>query len=292
MHESTKQEVDPSRPRSSYVGKTTKDGRDKGLVWDSLQPSWKALGTEGQEIYEQLRDTYAEFHKDLVNLLVNRIESTVSDPEQAAQLKQGVLDRLVLKGRIEPYFPLSRSGDYWLEYVAKSPAGNMEFYKEAFETSTERDRAILAYKADPDVQTNSVKKSSPSQRLGYKDAPPGSFVNSIVKAIESKVKPEVIDQIVNIYLDTLPETSFAQAYRKRKNTEGHNKDAVEVFSRKSASMAYQLASLTYVPQMFKIVEQMTEHRDSNPIALRVLEQHVKKIARPEISGFARAAVVK
>jgi hypothetical protein len=42
--------------------------------------------------------------------------------------------------------------------------------------------------------------------------------------------------------------------------------------------------------MFKIVEQMTEHRDSNPIALRVLEQHVKKIARPEISGFARAAV--
>jgi hypothetical protein len=267
----------------------SKSGIDKGQVWDSMQPAWKTLGPEGREIYEQLRETYAEFHKDLVGILVKRIESTVSDPAQAAKLKQDVIDRLVLKGKIEPYFPLWRSGDFWVEYVAKSPAGNTEFYKEAFETSVERDRAVLALKANPNVQKDSVKPAKPSQRLGYKDAPPGSFVNTIVKALEkNKVDPAVVDQVVNIYLDTLPETSFAQSYRKRKNIEGYKKDAVEVFSRKGASMVHQIASLTYVPQMFKLRDEMAEHKnDANEIAFKVLERHIQTIARPNISEFAR-----
>ena len=123
---STREEVDPSKPISDYKDKTSKSGADKQAVWKELQPKWAALEGEGQAIYKQMRDSYAESHEKLLNLLFNRIDASVTDAEEAKNLKTEIYKRLAIKGKIEPYFPLMRQGDYWVTFNAKGPEGNLE----------------------------------------------------------------------------------------------------------------------------------------------------------------------
>jgi hypothetical protein len=129
--ESTLARVDPSKDRSNYVGKTDDSGNKLDEAWDRLQPDWKKLGPEGQAIYVQMRDSYAAMHQKLIDQILSRIDESVSG-DVAKTLKKEILARLATKGKIEPYFPLAREGEYRISYNAKGPAGNMERYVEHY----------------------------------------------------------------------------------------------------------------------------------------------------------------
>ena len=202
-----------------------------------------------------MRDSYAEFHEKLLNLLFKRIDGSVGDTADAKKLKDEIYQRLAVKGRIEPYFPLMRQGDYWVTFNAKGADGQLEFYKMAFKNSVERDRAIRELKNDPSVEVKSVQKSSPTGKRDYKSAPPTSFVNNILKVLKTnEVSGEVTDEIMRVFLDTLPESSFAQSFRARLGTLGFMTNASQVFYSKSMSMAHQLANLEYGAKMYSLRE--------------------------------------
>lgn len=294
--ESTLNEVDPSKPRSEYKGQQTKGNEDKQAVWDKLQTDWTALGPEGQSIYKQMRDAYTESHERLINLLFNRIDASVKDPAEAKQLRTEIYKRLAVKGKIEPYFPLMRQGDYWVTFNAKGPDGNLEYYKMAFKTSVERDRAIRELKADANVDAKSVQKSSPTGKRDYKSAPPTSFVNNILKVLEAnKVDSTVTDEIMRVFIDTLPESSFAQSFRKRLGTLGFMRNASEVFYTKSLSMAHQLANLEYGAKMYKLRDEMEEHINTKNkteearLVFDTLDRQIKSMVSPDIAPWAKAA---
>jgi len=292
--QSTLEEVDPSKARDSYKGKSTKSDKDKQAVWDSLQAKWKALGPEGQAIYKQMRDAYAESHEQLINLLFSRIDSSVKDPKEAEKLRKEIYQRLAVKGKIEPYFPLMRQGDHWVTFNAKNADGQMEYYKVAFQNSVEQARAIRELKADPNVDVKSVQKSSPTGKRTYRDAPPTSFVNSIIKVLDAnKVDPTVTDEIMRVFLDTLPESSFAQSFRSRLGTLGAMTDAADVFYSKSISMAHQLANLEYGAKMYKLRDEMQEYVDTKDrteearMLFDTMDRHIKSMVSPDISPFAK-----
>lgn len=293
---STREEVDPSKPISEYKGKTSKSGADKQTIWKELQPQWAALEGEGQAIYNQMRDSYAESHEKLLNLLFNRIDASVTDADEAKNLKTEIYKRLAIKGKIEPYFPLMRQGDYWVTFNAKGPEGNLEYYKMAFKTSVERDRAIRALKADPDVDVKSVEKSSPTSKRNYKSAPPTSFVNNILRVLEAnKVDGAVTDDIMRVFLDTLPESSFAQAFRSRMGTLGFDTDATQVFYTKSISMAHQLGNLEYGAKMYKLRDEMEEHVNTKAkteearMLFDTLDRHIQTMVAPDIAPWSKVA---
>ena len=294
--ESTLAEVDPSKLRSDYKGKQTKANEDKQVVWDKLQADWKALEGEGQAIYNQMRDAYSESHEKLLNLLFKRIDDSVTDAKEAANLKTEIYKRLALKGKIEPYFPLMRQGDYWVTFNAKGPDGNLEYYKMAFRTSVERDRAIRALKADADVDAKSVTKSSPTGKRDYKSAPPTSFVNNILRVLEAnKVNETVTDEVMRVFLETLPESSFAQAFRTRLGTLGFDTDATHVFYTKSISMAHQLGNLEYGAKMYKLRDAMEEHVNTKAkteearLLFDTLDRHIKTMVAPDIAPWSKVA---
>lgn len=294
--ESTLAEVDPSKLRSDYKGKQTKSNEDKQAVWDKLQTDWKALEGEGQAIYNQMRDSYAETHEKLLNLLFKRIDASVTDAKEAQNLKTEIYKRLAVKGKIEPYFPLMRQGDYWVTFNAKGPDGNMEYYKMAFRTSVERDRAIRALKAEADVDPKSVEKSSPTGKRDYKSAPSTSFVNNILKVlVANKVNENVTDEIMRVFLDTLPESSFAQSFRTRLGTLGFETDATKVFYTKSLSMAHQLGNLEYGAKMYKLRDAMEEHVNTKVkteearLLFDTLDRHIKTMVAPDIAPWSKAA---
>lgn len=290
---STLDQVDPSKPRADYKGKQSESGADKQKVWDDLQPQWSKLGSEGQVIYKQMRDTYAKTYDDLINLLFNRIDSSVTDKEDAKKLKAEIYQRLATKGKIEPYFPLTRSGDYRLSYDGKGRDGNVEHFVEHYETSVERERAIKELQAESGVKN--IQRFTGGSKKTYKDAPPTSFVNSILRTLEvNKVDPEVTDEIMRVFLSTLPESSFAQAFRKRKNTPGFSFDAPAAFYTRSMGMAHQLANLEYSNKMYTLRDEIEQHVKGTNNTERAramadeLNSHIQTLVSPDIAPWSKA----
>lgn len=285
---STLDQVDPSKPRADYKGKQSESGLDKQKVWDDLQVQWEKLGPEGQSVYKQMRDTYAKTYDDLLDLMFNRIDNSVKDKEDAKKLKTEIYQRLATKGKIEPYFPLTRNGDYRLSYDLKG-----EHYVEHYETSVERERAIKELEKESGVKN--VQRFKGGSKRTYKDAPPTSFVNSILRTLEANsVDPEVTDEIMRTFLSTLPESSFAQAFRKRKNTPGFSFDAPAAFFTRSMGMAHQLANLEYSGKMYKLRDEIEQHVKEKNNSERAngfadeLYSHIQSLVSPDIAPWSKA----
>ena len=284
---STLEQVDPSKPRSEYKGQQSESGLDKQKVWDDLQPQWAALKDDGQSIYKQMRDTYKKTYDDLLDLLMARIDNSMEDKEAAKKLRTEIYGRLATKGKIEPYFPLTRSGDFRLSYDLKG-----EHYVEHYETSVARERAVKELEAEGGVKN--LQRFKGGSNKTYKDAPSTSFVNSILRTLSANsVDPEVTDEIMRTFLSTLPESSFAQAFRKRKNTPGFSFNATGAFYSRSMSMAHQLPNLEYSAKAYKLRDEIEEHAkkkgdEQTRVMADELNNHIQTLVSPEIAPWSKA----
>jgi hypothetical protein len=284
---STLEQVDPSKPRDSYKGKQSESGLDKQKVWDDLQPQWASLKDDGQSIYKQMRDTYAKTYEDLLELLMKRIDDSMEDKDAAKRLRTEIYGRLATKGKIEPYFPLSRTGDFRLSYDLKG-----EHYVEHYETSVARERAVKELEAEGGAKN--VQRFKGGSDKTYKDAPSTSFVNSILRTLSAnKVNPEVTDEIMRTFLSTLPESSFAQAFRKRKNTPGFSFNATGAFYSRSMSMAHQLPNLEYSAKAYKLRDKIDEYAktkgdERTNLVAAELNNHIQSLVSPNIAPWSKA----
>jgi hypothetical protein len=295
--ESTLARVDPSKPRSKYVGKTDDSGNKLDEAWDRLQPDWKKLGPDGQAIYVQMRDSYAAMHQKLIDQILTRIDESVGG-DVAKTLKKEILARLATKGKIEPYFPLAREGEYRISYNAKGPAGNMERYVEHYANAVTRDRAALTLKAGKtpaEIEAMKIETFKGFNLNTYRDAPSSSFMNKMVSTMAAnKVGNETIEEVMRAYQDALPEAAFAQAFRTRKDIRGANTNSTQVFYDRSLSMSYQMAGLEYASKMYKLRDEIKEHvlntnrSDEARLMAEELTSHIQTLVRPEVAGWSKA----
>ena len=252
VYESTLAQVDPSKPRSEYVGQTDSSGNKKDAAWDAMQEQWKALGPEGQTIYKLMRDTYKKMYEDVRNVLDGRIDGAVEDIDTRKKLKTEIYKRLFESGHIEPYFPLTRSGSHWLSYTHDG-----EFYVEAFETAYQRDAAIKELQTEGATE---IQKFANLNQVNYRKAPATSFVNNILRTLEAnKVDNNVTEEVMRLFLNTLPETSFAQSFRRRKGTLGFQKDAIGALRTKTFSLSRQLSNMEYGAKLEKLRAEMKDY---------------------------------
>jgi len=269
IYGSTLFQVDPSKARADYVGKTDESGNKLDEVWDRMHPLWQSLGEDGRGVYKQMRDTYAALHKDVERVLFNRIDDALKDdPAAAKSTKQEIYKRLFASGKIEPYFPLTRTGKYWLSYNADG-----EFYVEAYETKQMREDAIKELQGTQGVDGNSIQKFANISQINYRNVPATSFVNNILQTLEASKKgasPEAkaqveqtISEVMNLFLNTLPETSFAQSFRRRKGTLGFNQDAIRALRGKTYNMSRQLANIEYGAKLEAARADMQAHVKAN-----------------------------
>jgi hypothetical protein len=295
--ESTLARVDPSKPRSKYVGKTDDSGNKLDEAWDRLQPDWKKLGPDGQAIYVQMRDSYAAMHQKLIDQILTRIDESVGG-DVAKTLKKEILERLATKGKIEPYFPLAREGEYRISYNAKGPAGNMERYVEHYANAVTRDRAALtleAGKTPAEIKAMDIETFKGFNLNTYRDAPSSSFMNKMVSTMAANsVSNETIEEVMRAYQDALPESAFAQAFRTRKDVRGADTNSTQVFYDRSTSMSYQMASLEYASKMYKLRDEIKEHvlntnrSDEARLMAEELTNHIQTLVRPEVAGWSKA----
>ena len=329
----------------SKVRKAGNASQEKVKVWRELQSKWREAGPQGQEYYKTLRDFFANQREELPNILRATLEANIPDVA-ARQAAFDKLAELLMKesGVIRPFFPLTRKGAYRLMYNAYDPkTGTFESYTEYFDSPTlvrKAADAVLAYNAnnaamqarvdrevarkqsagEPAVSRANIikamtapKPSMTSTRQDYSGAPSSSFVHNVLTTLQGRADQQVIDDIIELALDNLPERSFMQSFRGRgdsKNPLGirgflgditptgdiaQKFSTIEMVDDKGKGLIRQITQMKYGAILQKYRNDMNEYvktsgSDQTTVLMaEKLDQIASFAQRPNVNKYAKMA---
>ncbi len=247
VYSSTIDEVDPELTldeATKKYGKQTVDGTSQLKIdrYKELRKEYNSgtLGNDGRQAYKNLRKIYADISKDMVASLEGRIDGLNVDEGVKTSLKNQMLARMLAASNVEPYFPLTRNGKYWLAVRNPKDVENPAYI--TYESLKERGLAKkefegMGYKTevyDPATLRNSMQK----------DAPSSAFMGQILSILKDKNIPAATqEQIAQLYIESMPETAFSKSLIRRKKSLGYDTDAIEAARSKAYDMARQAARL-------------------------------------------------
>jgi len=268
-------QVDPTLTVEQAKKQYAKDS-DKMDVWNAQRADWNALGAGGQNAYKTMRNNYRSQYEKMRAVIFGEIDQLMKDnPEAAGKLKNEVYGKLFDKGTLDVYFPLVREGQYKLTYSAKKPKSPRDAYAvEMFTTRRERDQAKAEVEADGSftgIETSDGELTSKN----FTNAPPASFVAQTLRTLSANgVDGDVQTQIMRLFVNALPETSFARSLQKRKGTPGYMTDSVYAMKSKAYDLAGQTEKLKYAA------------------ILRALDQEIENKITPTGAAEAKSRVGK
>ena len=321
IHLSTLYQVDPEKPRSDYEGKTDASGNDKAESWDIVNKLWVKVGEDGHTQYRTTRNIYRYTFSLLKDSISARLDAAGVDPKTKKRAMDEILAKMT-KSAIEPYFALTRSGDFRVSYNAVDPnTGNFETYVSFFESDFARTRFLqqlrqelykenksaidkLAREKKISVQdaTNSFHSVSKFNKIedgAFANAPQASFIGTIIKTLEANnVSPEAKADIIELMLNSMPERSIARALQSRKEggVLGFDNDAVKALKSKSFSLSNQLVRMEYSSKLSKVETEIREQlkKSSNSadpeLATYLGNEVLRRIPfarRPDLPNWAR-----
>jgi hypothetical protein len=255
-------QIDPDKKESDYINKKGEDiivdGNNLREKWKQNQQVWKELGPEGRNVYRTMRNFYKKQYKKLLNSLETEMDRSMSS-ERAKKLKEGPLRKLFAPNILNVYFPLIREGDYVVTYELKNPEKDGDPRVTLLtKTQTAADNLARKLDADDTVVKNSVRRYSQKEASNeFVKTPPTGFVGEILTAIdagdlEAEQKKATKDEIIKLYINTLPETSFARSIQGRRNVVGFDADSLAAFKDKGFSLARQVAQLEQGREIRKV----------------------------------------
>jgi hypothetical protein len=181
---------------------------------------------------------------------IEALGKEVGDVDVARRVKEDIYKKLFESGQLEIYFPLVREGRYKLTYSKKNPTNPRDaFIVEMYESETERDDAFERVKKDSEYEKAHVSDGDLTI-ADYQTAPPTSFVFQLVEKLSklkdakgNRVPPEAIQEVMRLFVNTLPETSFAKQLQPRQGTPGFIQDSMYALRTKGFDLAVQTQKL-------------------------------------------------
>lgn len=309
VNTSTLEQVFPGLSRAEAQKKYGNDAR-KMQAYDAMQKDWAAIGSEGHQLYNLMRALYRKQYERLREALMGKVDFALSsNPEMAAEVKKSIYAKFFDMNKIEPYFPLVRTGDFWLEYSAFDPRTNTtEPVKEAFESPRARERAMRELESLPGIAKGTdgkpifntytsldvVTRGRTPDSLFVKDTLNIIRSNLAQQGVSKEVSDDIQQEITRMFVEALPETSFARSLQKRKGTAGFISDPFEAFRLKAYSLGRQGVRYAYSNKIRAIRDEITEQAqgsdDANKIA--VIQELVSRadFATNPPSGMVEQAV--
>ena len=232
------------------------------------------LRGDGERAFKVMREHYKEQYERARQTVLGEIEALgkeTGDPDIAKKVKKDIYDKLFKAGKLEVYFPLVREGKYKLAYKVKnSPTARGEYVLEMFPSKAERNQAAKEIKADPRYEN--VEPSNGDLTVkDYQRMPPTTFVNELINKLStlkgpdgSKVPPQAIEEVMRLFVATLPETSFAKSLQPRKGTPGYKKDSLYAMRTKGYDIAVQSQKLDAASK------------------IRAIESQIESLKKPDI----------
>ena len=243
---STRDGVDPSKPRSTYKSV------QKQKSWDDMQPAWKALGKANPEWhlqYQRMKEQYSLAFERLKGNLDTEIMK-IENKAVRKSLKEKIFKDIYNRADIDPYFPLWRTGKFWLQYSATIDGQNETVY-EIYKTP---DARLVEYNklqeiaADPNNADGiaGVEQFEQTSFKSFDKAPPSAFVKDAMAIFEKmEVDQATKDMFMELFIRSLPETSFAKRLKSRTGDPGFELDSLETFRQTAYDLNRQAIQLKY-----------------------------------------------
>ena len=259
IHDSTIEGVDPTVNESVY-----KDDPAKLATHKQLKSKLYGLGGDAVRSYVTLRNAYETQFESLKSVIEARM-SEMTDQATFSKFKKDVFEKMFDKSTIRPYFPLMRKGDYWLRYeipITQSDGTTTnELVVEAFENVKGRDIRIAELAKGKEAEKITEYTNVTAKSFG--NVPPTSFVGEVLQILkQSKVDEKTQDNIINLFIDVLPESSFAKGFKKRQGILGAKKEAYDVFREKGFDIGRQTARMLNGAKISKLQKKLKEETES------------------------------
>ncbi|EKF9690566.1 PLxRFG domain-containing protein [Vibrio cholerae] len=253
-----------------------------------LRPKFARLNAEQKRRYRQMRDHYRAQSERMNKALEENIVRAVFD----AKIRKAMLAELrqrherAAKGL---YFPLSRHGDYWIDFAD----GNGERQFMMFETKGEMElaaeklrKAGFSLNSGMKAQFNAVQKASLP------------FVADVLQLVEqanmhTPAKESLSDEIYQMYLRTLPARSMRRNFIHRKGVAGFSQDAVRALADQGFRQSRQQARLDHMDILdnhLDSIQKYVHELPNNVEADRVVEELNKRhdwMRNPARSAWAQ-----
>jgi hypothetical protein len=283
-------QVDPTLTRAQaekkYKGKTDNDANDLWAIWQENQKQWKKLEPEGKTVYKDMQAFYRKQFEELKEVIFSRIETMADgDTQTVAKLKTEFEKKLFDRKGMDVYFPLVREGRYKIGFrykPGKTPKGQDNFVFEMHQNRKDWLAQLREIESNPDMEL--VRSSDNESFVDYaKQAPSSSFVNQTLKMMQAKkVDGEVQEAFMRMVVSTLPESSLARSLQSRKNTAGHETDALYAIKTKGYDLGRQIEKLKFSGSMQNILSDLekvsrTESEKFKPEEQWKLEQSIKDL---------------
>lgn len=253
-----------------------------------LRPKFARLNAEQKRRYRQMRDHYRAQSERMNKALEENIVRAVFD----AKIRKAMLAELrqrherAAKG---VYFPLSRHGDYWIDFADEN--GERQFMM--FETKGEMElaaeklrKAGFSLNSGMKAQFNAVQKASLP------------FVADVLQLVEqanmhTPAKESLSDEIYQMYLRTLPARSMRRNFIHRKGVAGFSQDAVRALADQGFRQSRQQARLDHMDILdnhLDSIQKYVHELPNNVEADRVVEELNKRhewVRNPSRAGWAQ-----
>ncbi|EPI3625452.1 PLxRFG domain-containing protein [Neisseria gonorrhoeae] len=240
-----------------------------------LNRRFAGLPDAAQRVYRKARDDYRAHFGQVRDALAERLARAGQDAETVRRLKERFDNEL---GGV--YFPLARFGDYLV--VVKDADGNSANVSRA-ETLSEAEKLRDALKADfgPGFKVSPVMKSR--DYIRSRDAVGSGFMKELGEAVgrmdlDPAQRARLNDTLTQLYLNSLPDTSWAKHGIHRKGVPGFSDDARRAYAQNMGSGANYLAKLRYADRMAEQLDVMQDFVDGRKYEEGFDQRQLQRVA--------------
>mgnify|MGYP003339948157 CR=1 FL=1 len=281
----------------------SQEGRNKNSV---IAEAWTELGKidGAQKLYKDIIKFY-DGRRDLtLSYLLNRVENSFGErpdfsemtPVAAKNAKAaweatkrrtmaGIRLQFEREGKIEPYVPLVRRGEYWIRIGKKT---DPDYVFDMSETPYEQAKKLKAYKQ---MGVENIESGYGINQVMDTIQKGSTFIKEVIKLVDEADirgdRAELMKDIYSAYLELLPEMSLRKHFLPRKGTAGYSPDAYRNFanftyhsSRQLARMKYSTAALNAVDSAKEAIKGMP-NQNQLAIVIESLRNRIDNMLRPE-----------
>lgn len=266
-------EKDPKK-KSNLKGQITKRrGEIQRLYFGATDPDgteiagWNDVPPEGKKLFRMARDHYRNDFKEHYRLLMQRIDDSGFEEEDATRLKASVNKMFADASERTVYFPLKRFGEYWVT-VGKGASG--EFHM--FETAAAQDAFLARLRSEKETRSVSSGFGRDSLRnmVGNRDA--SAALKGILDIIDEGGVSDIDllkDHIFQMYLTALPEADMRRRFIHRQFKTGFSTDTLRTFATTAVASANQLGRLAYNYKFRNAIDESYSETEGNPSKRRL-----------------------
>lgn len=225
--------------------------RARRLAYPELVRRYRALPEKGREVYLAARNVYDDQSSALRDAIIARVKDSVESggvrDAYIAQVRQTFEDARV-RG---PYFPLARFGEFWIN-AEKDGKQAFFMYENVQEwRAGQTDLARRGY-----VVKEAGRKIAEARSVAGVSSAFMADLEGVLK--QSGADKQVMDDVWQMYLRTLPDLSIRKHFIHRKKVEGYSSDALRAFSGNVFHGSYQIARVRHSHKLVELLDSLKE----------------------------------